>query len=358
MRAREEICALWKKASGLSNDKIELCNQIRICRNLQGYPFPLKASSADRKAISSVILKAFEHIMRPKKDWVVLPWSTCTEVERRILIRLCSLEFPCEETVIIFNKKSPYVFIINDGDALKIQCTMKCANLRSMWNSLNAQDDKLQKYLPYAFDPEKGYPTASPSNYGTGLDIRNLLHIPALCFKQRLVQIQEALKIMHLKLDPVEIIGDKILGHQFYLTHTLAQGCSEEELVKHIDVATKDIAKQEEALRERLWEEDPTFMKDSISRAMGVLRSCYELTFEESMNLISVVLMGMDMGLVPDDGHDFLLVLWTSLSSEHLAAFCKGSDKGIPENEMRADLVHAHFSEYDDGLIKEEDYVS
>ena len=309
MSVREEIRTLWTEKSRLMNGKVRLCSQVRICRNLQGYPFPVKASSTDRQAISSILLKALGHRMRPKKDWLIIPWNTCTEIERRILTRICSLDFPCEETVIVFHKKGLGVFIINDGDALRIQ-GMNHYNLYQLWNYVNTCDDKLQKYLPYAFDPEKGYATASPSNYGTGLDIRSLVHIPALCFKQKLIQIQEALKVMQLRMEPVEFVGDKILGHLFYVTHDVAQGCSEADLVKHVDDVTQDIVKQEEALRTHLWKENANFMRDSISRAIGVLKSCYELTFEEGMNLISVVLMGMDMGLIPEDGRDALLSLW------------------------------------------------
>ena len=358
MSVREEIHELWRRQSGMINGRIRLCDQVRICRNLQGYPFPVKASSTDRQVISSVILKALGHLMRPKKDWVTLPWNTCTNIERRVLTRVCSLDFPCEETVIVFNKKSPVLFIINDGDALRIQCTTVHVKLLSLWNCLNEKDDKLQKYLPYAFDPERGYATTSPSNYGTGLDVRTWVHIPALCFKQKLIQIQEALKVMQLKMDPVEVVGDKILGHQFYLTHNVAQGCSEEDLIRHIDAVVQDIVKQEEALRAHLLAEDDNFMKDSISRAVGVLKSCYELTFEEGMNLISVVLMGMDMGVLPEDGRDALSSLWALMPREVLAEFYDKAPESHSENEMRASIVRTYFSKYDNALVGEVDYVS
>ena len=358
MSVRDEIHELWNEQSGMINGRIRLCDQVRICRNLQGYPFPVKASSVDRQAISSVILKALGHLMRPKKDWVIIPWNTCTEVERQVLTRVCSLDFPCEETVIVFNRKNPIVFIINDGDALRIQSTVTHSELYALWDYLDEKDDRLQKYLPYAFDPARGYPTASPSNCGMGLDIRTLVHIPALCFKQKLIQIQEALKVMQLRMDPVEVVGDKILGHQFYLTHNVAQGCSEEDLVRHIDVVAQDVVKQEEALRAHLWAEDDNFMKDSISRAVGVLKSCYELTFEEGMNLISVVLMGMDMGVLPEDGREALSALWSLMPREVLTEFCDKASEFHSENKMRASIVRAYFAEYDGALIKEVAYVS
>ena len=106
MNIREEIYELLKTQSLVVKGDIRLCDRICICRNLQGYPFPLKASSKDREAISSVILEVLERVMtRPKKAWVVIRWNTCTEAERQILKRVCSLEFPCEETVIVYFTK-------------------------------------------------------------------------------------------------------------------------------------------------------------------------------------------------------------------------------------------------------------
>lgn len=360
MSVREEIHELSKVQSLVIDGEIRLCDQIRVCRNLQGFLFPLKASSKDREAISSMILKALGHIMRPKANWVTIPWNTCTDTERQILKRICLLDFPCEETVIVYCKKNPeFHFIINDGDALRIQGSRPDFKIHLLWKLVNEYDDKLQKYLPYAFDPEKGYATSSPSNYGTGLNVRTMVHVPALCFKQKLIQIQEALKAMHLRMDPVEVLGDKILGHLFYVTHDVAQGCSEKDLLNHIDKVAEDIVKQEIDLQDHLWETENSFMRDSISRAIGVLKSCYELTFEEGMNLISVVLMGMDMGVVTDEGHDVLLSLWSSISPEHIKAFCeKISLKNFSENDIRAGIVRMHFSEYNNGLMKEEDYVS
>ena len=296
--------------------------------------------------------------MRPKKDWVVIHWNSCTDAERRVLKRLCRLDFPCEETAIVFDKKSLAIYVINDGDALRIQAASSDLSLGSLWKLLDKIDTRLQNYLPYAFDPEKGYATASPTNYGDGLDVRVQVHIPALCFKQKLIQMQEALKIMHLKVDAVEVLGDKILGHRFFVTNTVALGCSEEDLVNHVDVAAQDIVKQEAALRAHLWKIDDSFMKDSISRAIGVLKSCYELTFEEGMNLISVILMGMDMGVVSDHGRDALMSLWASMPCEFLSEFCGKSFDPRSENKVRAGIVRAYFAGCDDALVKEVDYVS
>ena len=357
MSVRKEIRDLWLRQATTFGCGICYCNQVRICRNLQGYPFPIKASSADRQAISLKIQKALSHFITSKRDWGFIHWNTCTDSERQIVKRLCDLEFPCEETVVIFNKTKYGMFVINDGDALKIQ-EIKNHPVDFLWHWMNEVDDKLQEYLPYAFDPEKGYATSSPSNYGSGLDIRAYVHIPALCFKQKLLQIQDALKVMQLRMDAVEVIEDKILGHQFYVTNTVAQGCSEEELLKHVDAAAQDIAKQEEALRVELWQDDNNFMRDSIARALGVLKSCYELSFEEGMNLISVALMGMDMGIVPKEDRFDLVCLWRMMPRELLCEFCHKRFASLSEKEIRAFTMHDYFDECDRDLIEEVHYVS
>ena len=357
MSVRKEIRDLWLRQSTTFGCGICYCNQVRICRNLQGYSFPIKASSADRQAISLKIQKALAHLITSKREWGFIHWNTCTDNERQIVKRLCCLDFPCEETVVIFRKSKPGMFVINDGDALRIQ-EMGSAFVPCLWRWMDELDDELQKYLPYAFDPEKGYATSSPSSYGSGLDVRVYVHVPALCFKQKLVQIQDALKVMQLKMDAVEVVEDKILGHQFYITNTVAQGCPEEELLKHVDAVALDIASQEEALRAQLWQDDSNFMRDSIARALGVLKSCYELSFEEGMNLISVALMGMDMGIVPKENRWELLKLWLMMPREILCEFCHKRFASLSEKEIRAFTMHDYFDACDSDLIEEVHYVS
>lgn len=358
MSVRKEIHELWLNQATASNGQIRLGNHVRICRNLQGHIFPAKGTSVERREISQQIQKACGHLTHFKRDWVVLFWSDCTDEERRVLTRSCRLDFPCEETVIAYHKNGHEEIIINDGDALRIQATSSELSLSSLWKSLDRIDSRFQDYLPYAFDPEKGYATALPSACGNGLDVRVLVHIPALCFMRKLLQMQEALKTMQLKMDAIEVTGDRILGHRFFITNAVALGCAEEDLLKHIDDVTHEIVQQEEALRMKLWKDNASFIKDSISRAMGVLSSCYELTFEEGMNLISVILMGMDMGLVPSEKRDALLLLWASMQRDYLSEFCGKTFDTHSENEVRSDAVRAYFEAYKGALTREVDHVS
>ena len=129
----------------------------------------------------------------------------------------------------------------------------------------------------------------------------------------------------------------------------------------------EEVVKREKRVRDYLWRNDRNFMKDSISRAIGVLKSCYELTFEEGMNLISVVLMGMDMGIVPHEGKLDLASLWGLMPTEFLAECCKEAFDPNYENEIRAEAVRAYFLAYNIDVIEddpyddedeEEDYVS
>lgn len=358
MSVRKEIHELWLSQVIASNDKVRLCNQVRICRNLHGYVFPVKATSEDRKAISQQVQKACEHLTQFKRDWVVLHWSDCSNEERCLLKRLCRLDFPCEETVIAYHKQGGETIIINDGDALRIQATSPHLSLNALWKTLDKIERRFQNHLSYAFDPEKGYATTSPAHYGNGLDIRVFVHIPALSFKRKLTQMQESLKAMQLKMDAVEVIEDKILGHQFFITNTVALGCSEEDLLEHVASAVQEIVQQEDLLRKQLLKENETFVRDSVSRALGVLKNCYELTFEEGMNLISIVLMGIDMGMLPSEKREALIVLWVSMQHDYLIEFSgKTFDVGL-EKKVRADVVRSYFETYSGGLIQEGTYVS
>ena len=340
---KQEICDLWKELSGFGKKPDGKLNCVRISRNIADFPFSCQANEVQKQKIIQEVMHACQYLPNFDNGWFTLNWRDCNTEERRLLSRLCLLENPTDATVLVFSKTKNIHIIINDCDHIRLQSIAADVRLKSSWRQLDSLDTQIEEHLEYCFDPEKGYSTCSTDTLGTGIKAFSLVHIPAICYKQQLSQTISALEAMSLKLEPCEKIEDRILGHLFFVTNTTSLGCSEEVLLDHIEKTVQTIVTQEDQVRRQLSAENENFIKDSVSRSLGVLRSCYELSFEESMNLISIVVMAMDLGFLDNKKRFALLNLWACKSIESLQQFLRKPLNVENEKQVRAEVVRKFF---------------
>lgn len=359
---RKEIYDWLKTFLGFNKEPGEKLNCVRISRNLEGFPFACQATTEQKDQISREILKACRCCLPDfKKDYCILKWQECNTTERELLISTCFLEDPTDDTLLVFKRNKNVFIVLNDCDHIRFQWIDPDSVPRLLWQQLNVFDALLEENLSYSFDPEKGYNTCSLDTRGTGVKIFSLVHIPAICYKQQLNQVVAALEAMSLKLEPYAKIEDRVLGHLFFVTNTTSLGCSEETLVDHVEKTVQTVITKENQAREALLGENKNFIKDSVGRSLGVLRSCYELSFEEAMNLFSIVVMAMDLGLVNGKKRTALMKLWYSMRFERLQQYLKEDFDYLQEKQVRADVVRKFFLKNEDFCLieaKKEAYVS
>ncbi len=75
----------------------------------------------------------------------------------------------------------------------------------------------------------------------------------------------------------------------------------------------------EEQARQVLLRDAPAIVEDKVWRAYGMLRYARALSFDEAMNLLSAVRLGVGIGLVPDVGMYTLNKLLVHAQPAHLA---------------------------------------
>jgi protein arginine kinase len=75
-------------------------------------------------------------------------------------------------------------------------------------------------------------------------------------------------------------------------------GTSEEDLVDHLDRSVRQVIQYETHARQVLLRDAPGVTEDKIWRAYGLLRFARSLSFEEMMNLLSGVRLGVSLKLL------------------------------------------------------------
>ena len=79
-------------------------------------------------------------------------------------------------------------------------------------------------------------------------------------------------------------------------------GESETAIVERLEKVLSQIIEHEENARQTLLEKKPKVVFNHIGRAYGILANAHSISSKETMNLLSLMRLGVDMGLFPGRG--------------------------------------------------------
>ena len=208
-------------------------------------------------------------------------------------------------------------------------------------------DHELGVRVSFAFHPEFGYLTACPTNVGTGLRASVLIHLPALVLTKEISKVLQGLAQVGLTYRGLFGEGSDALGHLFQLSNQTTLGKSEPELLDHLGRMVRQVMEYEERARGVLRRDAAAALEDRVWRAWAVLRHARTLSFEETVNLLSGVRLGVGLQILPDVPLYTLNRLLVLAQTAHVAQAAGVSldDEALPEH--RAGFVRRMFEEVD-----------
>src|SRR5439155_12558086 len=201
---------------------------------------------------------------------------------------------------LVLNKEESLCVMINEEDHLRMQALRPGLQLKQAWVAIDEVDSALERALPYAFSPELGYLTACPTNLGTGIRVSAMLHLPALVLAEQINQIIQAVNKLGLAVRGLYGEGTEALGNVFQVSNQMTLGESESEIVERLNKVLAQIIEHEENARSMLLEKKPKFVYNQIGRAYGVLANAHNISSKDTMNQLSFMRLGVDLGLFTD----------------------------------------------------------
>ena len=199
-------------------------------------------------------------------------------------------------------------------------------------------DSELGQRLAFAFHPEFGYLTSCPTNVGTGLRASVLIHLPGLVLTKEISKVLQGLAQVGLTFRGLYGEGSEVVGNFFQLSNQTTLGSSEHELLDHLGKMVRQVMDYEEQARQVLLRDAPAIIEDKVWRAYGLLRYARSLSFEEAMNLLSGVRLGVGVSLIPDVGMYTLNKLLVYTQPAHLAVA-----EGVAPTESDLPIRRARF---------------
>jgi protein arginine kinase len=292
----------WLKGTGPHSD-IVISSRIRFARNLENCPFPHWANKKQSKLVLDAMEQAVSNLELPKEP-TIFRLSDLDSIDKQFLIErhLMSYEHaqkPDSKAVII-DHEEVLAIMVNEEDHLRIQVMQSGFNLHEAYNIVNKIDDGLSKGLSFAFSAEWGYLTACPTNTGTGMRGSVMLHLPALVMTRQINQVLAAIAKLSFTTRGLYGEGTQATGNFFQISNQLSMGSSEQEIIENINGLIRQIIEQEKQSREILFNQNREMLEDKINRSFGILKSAHIITSQETTELLSLLRLGCDLGIVKD----------------------------------------------------------
>jgi protein arginine kinase len=341
----------WLDASGPQSHLV-LSTRIRLARNLAGHPFPVRSSEKDRESVLAAVAEAAKGT-RGLDHAAVFRLDRLGRGDRQMLFErhLVSRELAAPEADFPPRSGAAVLLqgglgaLVNEEDHLRLQGLFSGLALGPSWAEVGTLDAELGQRLAFAFHPEFGYLTSCPTNVGTGLRASVLIHLPGLVLTKEINKVLQSLVQVGLTFRGLYGEGSEVVGNFFQLSNQTTLGKPETELLEHLAKMVEQVIGYEEQAREVLLRDAPGVIEDKVWRAYGLLRYARSLSFDEAMNLLSGVRLGVGLGLIPDVGMYTLNKLLVFAQPAHLSAL---AGVELAEDEVpvrRADFVRRTLDE-------------
>src|SRR6266446_1549116 len=337
----------WLRGTGPESD-IVISSRIRLARNLAAFPFTNRATAHQKGEIEALLRERIAKLeLDPKLGYVTVP--SLSPLDRQLLVerQLISRELASAEGPrgVALGPQETVSLMVNEEDHLRLQVMRSGFALDETWQQIDRVDDLLEQRVSYAFSDDFGYLTACPTNVGTGMRASVMLHLPALEHTKQIEKVFRALQKINLAVRGLYGEGSRASGHFYQISNQVTLGKSEQTLLNEIHGVIPQIIAYERQARQSWLRDNRQGLHDKVSRAYGTLCSATMMTSEETMELLSFVRLGINLGLVDDLTIPTVNELFIHTQPAHLQKLMGSALDGEERNAARARYLRTRLRE-------------
>src|SRR6266550_6029477 len=285
------------------HDRIVMSSRVRLARNVRDAAFPGWAKKPERVRVLEMIRPAVESLPEMKASFSETMDSLSTlDKQIRVERHLSSREHAAKSggSGLVLNRDETLCFMINEEDHLRMQALRPGLQLRQAYAAIDQADSALERKLEYAFNPDLGYLTACPTNIGTGIRVSAMLHLPGLVLGEQINPIIQSVNKLGLAVRGLYGEGTEALGNVFQVSNQMTLGEAETVIVERLEKVMSQIIEHEENARQTLLEKKAKVVYNHIGRAYGILANAHSISSKETMNLLSLLRLGVDLSMFPN----------------------------------------------------------
>src|SRR6201999_1541377 len=324
------------------HDRIVMSSRVRLARNIKDAAFPGWAKKPERVKILDIIRPAIATLPE-MKDSFAESMDNLSTIDKQILVErhLISREHAARTagSGLVLNREETLCVMINEEDHLRMQALRPGLQIKQAWMAIDSADTALERKLDYAFSNDLGYLTACPTNLGTGIRVSAMLHLPGLVLAEQINPIIQSVNKLGLAVRGLYGEGTEALGNVFQVSNQMTLGESENGIVERLEKVLGQIIEHEENARARLLEKRAKMVYNHIGRAYGILANAHSISSKETMNLLSLLKLGVDMSLFPGADRGLVDELFLTTQPAHLQKQLSDKLSAEERDLIRADIL-------------------
>jgi protein arginine kinase len=332
----------WLREGGPMHDVV-ISSRVRLARNAAGMPFLSRSTEAQQREI--------EHRLRDNilaagiaKETFYVDMAAAGELDRKLLVERHLVSRQHAEAKhprgVAISGSESIAIMVNEEDHLRLQVLRSGLQLEDALAEVNRLDDLLETRMDFAFHSRYGYLTACPTNVGTGLRLSAMLHLPALKMTGEIEKVFRAARDLRLAIRGLYGEGTEATGDFFQVSNQTTLGKSEEWLADEFrNQMIPHFIEYERRARRALAHNQAMALDDKIFRALALLRSSRLLSSEETMYLLSLTRLGVNMGRIKDVDIKTVNDLFLLTQPAHLQKLYNRTMEPAERAEIRSEFV-------------------
>ncbi len=280
-----------------------VAGRVRLVRNLEHYPFPLKLSGEDAGELVGKLENGLKDIGNTDgKQYQKLSVPVIDKTEKKALkerraINDAGASKKGPETLLLSEDERVSI-LLNGEDHIRIQCITGGAELPALWKEAGQLDDYINERFGYAFHEKYGYLTAYPTNMGTGLRAGVTLHLPLLSVGKQFSKLVNEISRFGVSVRGVYGEGSENYGALYEVSNQKTLGVTEEEIISLVQQMADRLAASERKIKSFTLRGHRLDMEDEVFKSYGVLKYARKLSLKEAMTYLSQVRVGVTEGLL------------------------------------------------------------
>ncbi|NLB60802.1 MAG: protein arginine kinase [Lentisphaerae bacterium] len=342
---------LWKQPGAWlherAGDGVMVSSRVRLARNVANRFFPGWAAVEESQRLWDELRPLLEPLPQ-LADPLVFEMAELSRVDRDVLVErhLMSRDLAVKGrgSGLILKRDESLAVMLNEEDHLRMQAMAAGLDIMRCWQAIDALDTEIESRVSYAFSPRWGYFTACPTNIGTGMRASVMVHLPGLVLMNEIEGIIKGVQKIGLVVRGLWGEGTDAAGNMFQISNQVTLGEKESAIISRLEQIVLEIAEHEKNARARLVQQREISLRDHIGRAYGIMSQAYLLNSKETLDLLSALRLGIELGLVSDWSRTVIDELFILIQPGHLQKW-QGKTIGAEKRDLaRARLVRERLA--------------
>jgi len=337
----------WFANEGVDSD-IVISTRVRLARNLANFPFPIRFKDDDADRVRSVVFDAFSHCSSPDKYQAVFT-SNLDLTGKKILCErgVMKISTPISSgSGIVIRTDGDFSCIVNDIDHVRLSAFRPGLAGVEAFEIVKKVDEELQNSIQFAANVEHGYLTSDFCDCGSGMKISCRVHLPAISFSEKIKDILIEFDKRGIEMkDCFGLSKEKncALGFYYQISTKIAGFGTEIEQMATLIGAVKYLAETERKISLEVFDKFETDIKDRIYKAYATSKYSFLTTLNESLNTISLLKWGKNLGILKGLTDSELCALLYRVQSGHIQFFMRNKKIDFPKDIIKNSLLKENY---------------